>query len=431
MPKLGICKCCSGKVSNEAPTCPHCGQPDPYIEVEPTVTDSTVATAPDPQTREDLTHKFFICHASEDKGFVERLNVHLSHEGVNTWFDGVEIKAGDNLVDRIIREGIPVCSHAGIVLSKKSVGKQGWVKKEVDTIVSLNIDDQIKIVPILIEDVDIPLEFKLFRYVSFVRWPDSDDVFTNGLRDLVGSLIPRQDDLARFRNPKAFKAYWKDHELTGNEAKLEAYQILSILGGRFGDFYSRTDAIIYLVSRKLRKRSQDREDFLDFVLSYDEMQSRWPLHLEKANHLKGVGKYDDAERKYKEIWCASNKKYWRAAVELFKLYADQKTEECNRLSISLLDDLESTDVHSIEIVEILCRTAYILEDLNQHDSAIRRASQVEDLIRNIDDKLRALPQNRRASKRRIVTTTTKDQLVRFYRAVSKFDKAEEIDYLDI
>jgi|APSaa5957512622_1039677.scaffolds.fasta_scaffold103462_1 ribosomal protein L7/L12 len=32
MAKLGYCKCCPGKVSNEAINCPHCGQPNPYSE---------------------------------------------------------------------------------------------------------------------------------------------------------------------------------------------------------------------------------------------------------------------------------------------------------------------------------------------------------------------------------------------------------------
>jgi ribosomal protein L7/L12 len=30
--KLGVCKCCSDKVSSEAMICPHCGQPCPYSE---------------------------------------------------------------------------------------------------------------------------------------------------------------------------------------------------------------------------------------------------------------------------------------------------------------------------------------------------------------------------------------------------------------
>lgn len=38
MPELGICKCCSGKVSNEAPACPHCGQPDPFLRGVPKIT---------------------------------------------------------------------------------------------------------------------------------------------------------------------------------------------------------------------------------------------------------------------------------------------------------------------------------------------------------------------------------------------------------
>ena len=30
MPNLGLCRACKGKVSSEAPACPHCGQPNPY-----------------------------------------------------------------------------------------------------------------------------------------------------------------------------------------------------------------------------------------------------------------------------------------------------------------------------------------------------------------------------------------------------------------
>jgi len=37
MPKLGVCNCCNGKVSSEAKVCPHCGQPDPFIDLLETV----------------------------------------------------------------------------------------------------------------------------------------------------------------------------------------------------------------------------------------------------------------------------------------------------------------------------------------------------------------------------------------------------------
>src|ERR1035437_8709480 len=30
VPKLGWCTCCHARVSSEANTCPHCGQPNPY-----------------------------------------------------------------------------------------------------------------------------------------------------------------------------------------------------------------------------------------------------------------------------------------------------------------------------------------------------------------------------------------------------------------
>lgn len=31
MAKLGVCKTCKGMVSDEATSCPHCGQPWPYV----------------------------------------------------------------------------------------------------------------------------------------------------------------------------------------------------------------------------------------------------------------------------------------------------------------------------------------------------------------------------------------------------------------
>jgi ribosomal protein L7/L12 len=36
--KLGVCKCCFGKVSSEAMVCPHCGQPNPYYDDSPDTT---------------------------------------------------------------------------------------------------------------------------------------------------------------------------------------------------------------------------------------------------------------------------------------------------------------------------------------------------------------------------------------------------------
>ena len=33
MARLGFCKTCQGRVSSEAASCPHCGQPAPYQDV--------------------------------------------------------------------------------------------------------------------------------------------------------------------------------------------------------------------------------------------------------------------------------------------------------------------------------------------------------------------------------------------------------------
>lgn len=46
---LGTCKTCGGKVSSEAETCPHCGQPEPFVASYVEVDESEIAEWRDPK----------------------------------------------------------------------------------------------------------------------------------------------------------------------------------------------------------------------------------------------------------------------------------------------------------------------------------------------------------------------------------------------
>lgn len=45
----------------------------------------------------------FICHASEDKPFVERLVMHLDRRALHAWYDTREILVGDSIVARLTK----------------------------------------------------------------------------------------------------------------------------------------------------------------------------------------------------------------------------------------------------------------------------------------------------------------------------------------
>jgi len=59
----------------------------------------------------------FICHASEDKGFVRPLAVALRKLGVRVWFDEFEIEVGDSLSKKIDK-GLAASRFGLVVLSQ-------------------------------------------------------------------------------------------------------------------------------------------------------------------------------------------------------------------------------------------------------------------------------------------------------------------------
>lgn len=107
----------------------------------------------------------FLSHASEDKPFVEALARRLRADGVDAWFDGWEILAGDKLVPRIFDEGIGKCEVFVIALSSSSIGKP-WVQEELEAGVVQRIAGKLKLIPIRLDSVPVPVALQATRYVS-------------------------------------------------------------------------------------------------------------------------------------------------------------------------------------------------------------------------------------------------------------------------
>ena len=94
MAKLGSCKCCSGKVSSEAISCPHCGQPEPYSDsVDETIREilKTQGKVPAIKQYRELTD----CTLSEGKRYVDSLwiakedfiyQIEREKKKVKSWF---------------------------------------------------------------------------------------------------------------------------------------------------------------------------------------------------------------------------------------------------------------------------------------------------------------------------------------------------------
>ena len=100
-----------------------------------------------PVSKQGIIYDFFISHASEDKdGFVRVLAKTLEAEGAKIWFDEIVLKVGDSL-RRKIDQGLCESRFGIVVISRNFIAK-AWPQKELDGLVSLEVDGRNRILPI-------------------------------------------------------------------------------------------------------------------------------------------------------------------------------------------------------------------------------------------------------------------------------------------
>lgn len=125
--------------------------------------------------------RIFLCHAGEDWEFTRKLAHALTAKGIPVWYDGWSLKVGDSIVEKI-NQGIKDSSFMGVVLSKNAVDKP-WCKREMNSALQRQLSDNgITILPILIEECEVP------ALLSDILWADFRESFDSGLSRLLESI---------------------------------------------------------------------------------------------------------------------------------------------------------------------------------------------------------------------------------------------------
>jgi hypothetical protein len=90
-------------------------------------------------------YHLFLSHASEDKAAIADPLYHtLTAEGLRVWYDKAVLTAGDSL-RRKIDEGLSV-SRYGVVILSPSFFAKGWPKRELDGLVTRELDEDRKVI---------------------------------------------------------------------------------------------------------------------------------------------------------------------------------------------------------------------------------------------------------------------------------------------
>lgn len=115
------------------------------------------------------SRKVFVSHASEDKDrFVRDFGKALLAEGIDVWVDEWEILPGDSLVDKIFEEGLKDAETVIVVVSEKSIVKP-WVREELNVSVVKKINDKCKLIPVVIDNCEVP---EALKSTVWVKIPD-------------------------------------------------------------------------------------------------------------------------------------------------------------------------------------------------------------------------------------------------------------------
>lgn len=131
---------------------------------------------------EFMDKRVFISYNHVDRNFVKKLADNLQDFGLSVWWDEWEIKVGDSIFQKV-NDGITTSANLIVVLSPASINSS-WVQREVGSAVmkQLSSEKGITVLPVLLEDCDIPV------LLRDIRWADFRKNYKSGLTEVLKAL---------------------------------------------------------------------------------------------------------------------------------------------------------------------------------------------------------------------------------------------------
>lgn len=132
--------------------------------------------------------KVFLCHASEDKNVARDLYRLLTDKGFQPWLDEVSLLPGQDW-NREILKALRSCEVVIVCLSRNSLSKEGYVQKEIKLALDAALEKPegtIFVIPVRIEDCDIPISLANLQYVDIFKEKGVDQLIL-ALKSRVGS----------------------------------------------------------------------------------------------------------------------------------------------------------------------------------------------------------------------------------------------------
>jgi hypothetical protein len=141
--------------------------------------------------------RIFVSHAHEDKEAAHQIAAALTEAGLEPWLDVQELRGGDELL-RTIAEVLAEAAYFAIALTPRALTKP-WVLAEMRMALTREIEQgQPKVVVLLLEDCEVPIELRHKIYLDFRgRFDAAVTELADHLRGVAGAApMPKQTILA-------------------------------------------------------------------------------------------------------------------------------------------------------------------------------------------------------------------------------------------
>jgi hypothetical protein len=117
----------------------------------------------------DITKKkefdVFISYFSGDQYFARKIAGDLQNRDLHVWRDEGEIDVGDSISDKI-QEALKRCFTFIIILSPDALNRP-WVKEELRAAYNLRLAEELKILPVVYKDCELPIFLSDYRFADF------------------------------------------------------------------------------------------------------------------------------------------------------------------------------------------------------------------------------------------------------------------------
>lgn len=113
--------------------------------------------------------KIFLSYAKEDYRFAEKLYSHLESLNLKPWLDKKKLLPGQDW-NFVLRKELKEANFIILLLSKNSVTKRGYVQREFRLALEYyeeKLDDDIYLIPLKIDDCQVPDKLSKFQWVEF------------------------------------------------------------------------------------------------------------------------------------------------------------------------------------------------------------------------------------------------------------------------